>query len=112
MGATPRLLELEDVRSGRIRRVEWTDPGLDTNPRQARDRQDPIDEQATTEGALGCASPPSARRTFVPRGGSLFDWAVACQSIEMHEVGHTKETQHRSDDERDWALALVVHDLG
>jgi hypothetical protein len=47
MGATPRLLELEDVESGRIRRVEWTDPGLDTSPRQTRDREDPTDEQAT-----------------------------------------------------------------
>lgn len=47
MGATPRLLELEDVESGRIRRVEWTDPGLDTSPRQTCDREDPTDEQAT-----------------------------------------------------------------
>src|SRR6266516_2354578 len=47
MGATPRLLELEDVESGRIRPVEWTDPGLDTSPKQTRDREDPTDEQAT-----------------------------------------------------------------
>jgi len=31
LGATPRLFELKDVESGRIRRVEWTDPGLDTS---------------------------------------------------------------------------------
>ncbi len=42
MGATPQLLELEDVESGRIRRVEWTDPGLDTSPKQTRDREDLI----------------------------------------------------------------------
>jgi hypothetical protein len=47
MGATPRLFELEDVESGRIRHVEWTDPGLDTSPRGARDREDPTDEQAS-----------------------------------------------------------------
>ncbi len=47
MGATPQLLELEDVESGRIRRVEWTDPGLDTSPKQTRDREDLTDEQAT-----------------------------------------------------------------
>ncbi len=47
MGATPRLLELEDVESGRIRRVEWTDPGLDTSPGRARDREDPTEEQAS-----------------------------------------------------------------
>ena len=47
MGATPRLLELEDVESGRIRRVEWTDPGLDTSPGRASDREDPPDEQAS-----------------------------------------------------------------
>jgi hypothetical protein len=45
MGATPRLLELEDVESGRIRHVEWTDPGLDTTPGGARDREDSTDEQ-------------------------------------------------------------------
>jgi hypothetical protein len=32
IGATPRLLELEDIESGRLRRVEWADPGLDTHP--------------------------------------------------------------------------------
>ena len=49
MGATPRLLELEDVESGRIRRVEWTDPGLDTSPGRASDREDPTDEQRATK---------------------------------------------------------------
>jgi hypothetical protein len=47
VGASPRLLELEDVESGRMRRVEWTDPGIDTSPRRAWDREDPTDEQAT-----------------------------------------------------------------
>jgi len=47
MGATPRLFEIEDVESGRIRRVEWTDPGLDTSPGRASDREDPTDEQAS-----------------------------------------------------------------
>jgi hypothetical protein len=46
IGATPRLLELEDIESGRLRRVEWADPGLDTRPRQVGDREDPSDEQA------------------------------------------------------------------
>jgi len=32
MGATPRLFELEDVESRRIRHVEWTDPGTRHQP--------------------------------------------------------------------------------
>jgi len=47
MGATPRLFELEDVESGRIRPVEWTDPGLDTSPERASDREDSTDERAS-----------------------------------------------------------------
>jgi hypothetical protein len=48
MGATPELLELEDIDSGRIRRVERTDPNLDIGSgKRARTSQDPTDEQAS-----------------------------------------------------------------
>ena len=47
MAATPPLLELEDVESGRIRHVEWTDPGLDTSSGRASDRGDPTEKQAS-----------------------------------------------------------------
>ena len=48
MGATPELLELEDIDSGRIRRVERTDPNLDIGSgKDARTSQDPTDEQAS-----------------------------------------------------------------
>ena len=32
MGVKPGLLELEDLRSGRIRRVDPTDPGIEVEP--------------------------------------------------------------------------------
>ena len=70
MGATPRLLELEDVESGRIRRVEWTDPGFDTSPRRASDREDPTEEQASDYGGVhtgfrGCTyRPPDGEAVF------------------------------------------------
>ena len=37
IGATPRLVELEDAESGRIRRVEWSDPNLETAPNEKGD---------------------------------------------------------------------------
>jgi len=47
IGATPRLVELEDVESGRIRRVEWTDPDLDTAPtKRATGSDAATDEQS------------------------------------------------------------------
>ena len=44
IGATPRLVELEDVESGR---VEWTDPDLDTAPtKRATGSDAATDEQS------------------------------------------------------------------
>ncbi len=65
MGATPRLFELEDVESGRIRRVEWTDPGLDTSPSGARDaRTQPTSRRATKEESRpACAEVLTVRLT-------------------------------------------------
>jgi hypothetical protein len=44
IGVTPRLLELEDVQSGRIREVEPSDPALAVEPwdRAHRDENDTL----------------------------------------------------------------------
>jgi hypothetical protein len=49
IGATPRVVELEEVESGRIRRVEWSDPDLDTAPTQTTTGSDAAtDEQSNS----------------------------------------------------------------
>jgi hypothetical protein len=47
IGCTPQLVELEDAESGRIRRVAWADPGLDTAPtKRATGSDAATDEQS------------------------------------------------------------------
>jgi hypothetical protein len=47
IGAIPRVVELEEVESGRIRRVEWSDPDLDTAPTKGSTGSDAAtDEQS------------------------------------------------------------------
>ena len=46
IGCTPQLVELEDAESGRIRRVAWADPDLDTAPKRATGSDAATDEQS------------------------------------------------------------------
>jgi hypothetical protein len=49
MGVTPRLLDLEDVQSGRIRQVKPTDPDLELEPierAEMREVDEPPDKES------------------------------------------------------------------
>jgi hypothetical protein len=51
MGVKPRLLELEDVQSGRTRQVKPSDPDLDVEPIERAEMRD-VDEPPDKDSLL------------------------------------------------------------